>query len=206
MLMIFTIGAILLAKNLEIVEKVPRFAKKQQHRENHPFSSSSEYYKKSVTIPIVDHLLTEMNSRFANESLVTYTGLYIIPSKLISLVSGGHSWKDKVMPFIKFYEDDLPNPKAIDAELCLWEKYWVLNKEKCPSNVESTMSSLPPSNILSAMTAIHFPGFENIKVVLRILATLPLPLPNVRCLFQACLLYTSPSPRDQRGSRMPSSA
>ena len=24
--------------------------------------------------------------------------------------------------------------------------------------------------------------------------------------FQACLLYTSPSPRDQRGSRMPSSA
>ena len=25
-------------------------------------------------------------------------------------------------------------------------------------------------------------------------------------LFNACLLYTSPSPRDQRGSRMPSSA
>ena len=25
-------------------------------------------------------------------------------------------------------------------------------------------------------------------------------------LFEACLLYTSPSPRDQRGSRMPSSA
>ena len=24
--------------------------------------------------------------------------------------------------------------------------------------------------------------------------------------FEACLLYTSPSPRDQRGSRMPSSA
>ena len=27
-----------------------------------------------------------------------------------------------------------------------------------------------------------------------------------RALFDACLLYTSPSPRDQRGSRMPSSA
>ena len=27
-----------------------------------------------------------------------------------------------------------------------------------------------------------------------------------RELSQACLLYTSPSPRDQRGSRMPSSA
>ena len=27
-----------------------------------------------------------------------------------------------------------------------------------------------------------------------------------RAVFKACLLYTSPSPRDQRGSRMPSSA
>ena len=29
---------------------------------------------------------------------------------------------------------------------------------------------------------------------------------NVTLCFSACLLYTSPSPRDQRGSRMPSSA
>ena len=29
---------------------------------------------------------------------------------------------------------------------------------------------------------------------------------NIRSIYSACLLYTSPSPRDQRGSRMPSSA
>ena len=29
---------------------------------------------------------------------------------------------------------------------------------------------------------------------------------RMRQLLQTCLLYTSPSPRDQRGSRMPSSA
>ena len=29
---------------------------------------------------------------------------------------------------------------------------------------------------------------------------------NFRYMCKACLLYTSPSPRDQRGSRMPSSA
>ena len=29
---------------------------------------------------------------------------------------------------------------------------------------------------------------------------------ELRAFFQDCLLYTSPSPRDQRGSRMPSSA
>ena len=31
-------------------------------------------------------------------------------------------------------------------------------------------------------------------------------LPRDRAIPQDCLLYTSPSPRDQRGSRMPSSA
>ena len=30
--------------------------------------------------------------------------------------------------------------------------------------------------------------------------------PDDSCYFSTCLLYTSPSPRDQRGSRMPSSA
>ena len=30
--------------------------------------------------------------------------------------------------------------------------------------------------------------------------------PNLKIIGRACLLYTSPSPRDQRGSRMPSSA
>ena len=29
---------------------------------------------------------------------------------------------------------------------------------------------------------------------------------NQGCMYKGCLLYTSPSPRDQRGSRMPSSA
>ena len=33
-----------------------------------------------------------------------------------------------------------------------------------------------------------------------------LALPDVLRRVQSCLLYTSPSPRDQRGSRMPSSA
>ena len=34
----------------------------------------------------------------------------------------------------------------------------------------------------------------------------PLVAAAVPALFGVCLLYTSPSPRDQRGSRMPSSA
>ena len=49
-----------------------------------------------------------------------------------------------------------------------------------------------------AATPGYFTATEMLEVSLRALSSLPHAL--------TCLLYTSPSPRDQRGSRMPSSA
>ena len=51
------------------------------------------------------------------------------------------------------------------------------------------------SKILSMMDILAEVNTDNIA-----------PLTNVHDMTQPCLLYTSPSPRDQRGSRMPSSA
>jgi len=48
----------------------------------------------------------------------------------------------------------------------------------------------------------HFTKELDTKFYARLLKNLK----NIRFEFMACLLYTSPSPRDQRGSRMPSSA
>ena len=63
--------------------------------------------------------------------------------------------------FTDFYKDDLPNPLALDAELELWLKYWEIFEGSRPDSVASTLK------------ALNFNGFENIKVALRILATLP---------------------------------
>ena len=46
----------------------------------------------------------------------------------------------------------------------------------------------------------YYGGCEFVDTVER------LAIERAKALFKACLLYTSPSPRDQRGSRMPSSA
>ena len=57
---------------------------------------------------------------------------------------------------------DLPNPLALLGELKLWEVYWVNFKNELPSNITETLK------------AINFPGYENIKICLKLLATLPL--------------------------------
>ncbi|XP_046841797.1 52 kDa repressor of the inhibitor of the protein kinase-like [Xenia sp. Carnegie-2017] len=60
------------------------------------------------------------------------------------------------------FTDDLPNPIALDGELELWETYWKSKEQDCL-----------PDNISSTLKAINFPGFENIKVLLRILGIIP---------------------------------
>ncbi|XP_065645576.1 52 kDa repressor of the inhibitor of the protein kinase-like [Hydra vulgaris] len=76
--------------------------------------------------------------------------------------SSDTNWKDHVISFSDFYKIDLPNPLALLGELKLWEVYWVKFKNELPSNITETLK------------AINFPGFENIKIRLKLLATLPL--------------------------------
>ena len=76
-------------------------------------------------------------------------------------------------------------------------------------NPASYTTALPEADAAHAMGALLVRAakaddaylFEEIAIIDRILARRHDLNP-----VEACLLYTSPSPRDQRGSRMPSSA
>ena len=150
--------AINLAREIDVEESLPRICSK-----NFPVSDPSLYYKCSLTIPVLDHLNSDLNSRFDLSSINVINGLSIIPSKMISLINetGMTGWKEAFKKFSDFYEEDFPNLLALDGELELWQTYWVSNKSSCPNSVASTLK------------AISFDSFANIKVALRILATLP---------------------------------
>ena len=87
----------------------------------------------------------------------------MIPVNLLSFLNHPteKSWKEDFKSFVEFYLDDFPNSMALDGEMELWEKYWETYKGCLPDNVSSTLK------------AINFPGFENIKVALRIIGTIP---------------------------------
>lgn len=152
-----------LANQFHVTEAKKRSVKRQINRANHPASDISTFYKVFLSIPIIEHLQSQLNTRFTESNLISYTGLYIIPSKIVSMLKGEElkDWKECAKPFFKFYEEDLPNPKALSGELLLWERFWMDSKNVLPNNVSRTLKSVP------------FAGFENIKVCLRILATLP---------------------------------
>ena len=58
---------LVLSQSVGIDESTPRITNRQQHRQNLPSSSSSEYFKRNTTIPMLDHLISELTVRF-NES------------------------------------------------------------------------------------------------------------------------------------------
>ena len=152
--------ALAMAKEVDTAEKVPRLCKKQTNRENVEADSPSEYYKRALTIPFLDHLITEVNQRFSMENCTVLNGFYIVPSVFLSC--SGVSWKVKFMKFVKIYESDLPYPRQMSTEIDLWEKFWKEN-----------YSSPIPSSISESLAVIDQVAFPNILTMLRILGVSP---------------------------------
>ena len=74
-----------IANKVSISETKPRTATFQKNPNNVPSESLSDYFKKVVTIPLLDHLLTQLNVRFDSASVIVYGGLVIVPVKMLSL-------------------------------------------------------------------------------------------------------------------------
>ena len=51
---------------------IPRLCGRQKHRDNVPAGTPDEYYKRNLTIPLLDHVLMEMKSRFRSISKVRH--------------------------------------------------------------------------------------------------------------------------------------
>ncbi|XP_065665380.1 52 kDa repressor of the inhibitor of the protein kinase-like [Hydra vulgaris] len=95
--------------------------------------------RKSLTIPLIDHLLFEVNNRFSDDALVAYDGSVIIPDKMMSYASKKIDWKIKFQSFVNFYSTDLPCAISLCAELDLRESFWVQEKICLPDNISRTL-------------------------------------------------------------------
>ena len=78
-------------------ETMRRCVTKQTLRDNHPVDSVSDYYKKAVTTPLLDHLNAELKSRFDNQTICSYKGVSIVPAQMVGMLSKNshlYDWKE----------------------------------------------------------------------------------------------------------------
>jgi len=138
----------------------PRLASRQQHRQNIPAQNSQDYFRLNLTIPSLDHLLSELNSWFdaaLSQNIMEFMRL------LPSVISAARRDQRDFENIIKFYEDDLPSLVFFESEIDLWQHKWTAEPQ-----LASRLDT--PEKALKYADTDFYP---NICVLLRIMATLP---------------------------------
>ena len=92
--------AVVFAASVGVVESKPRTMKRQVFRQNQPADTPKEYYRRSLTIPFLDNIITEINFRFTKEHRIHSNGFFIIPTQVIDQPN----WKDLTIKFAKAYQ------------------------------------------------------------------------------------------------------
>ena len=153
--------AVQLNQLVGVQESSPRLASRQQHRSNTPSSTVKEYYKLNLTIPLLDHIITELDSRFNSESsAIVVKFMKLLPSSFYDSTS---SMQAGDFPrLLALYEDDLPAPRSLDVELELWQSTWAHNEEAMTLNT--------PEKALIHVDKDHYP---NILSLMKIMVTIP---------------------------------
>ena len=142
---------------------LPRTCGRQVHRLNVPADTPAQYFLRTISIPLLDHMLSEMNSRFTAHQKTALLGLSLVPSVMVTQQL--EQCNSKVIQLAHMYQEDLPSPDCIHSELQCWHMKWQQYSK------EHGEVSLPSSPTLTLRhTSSMYP---NIGVLIRILCTLP---------------------------------
>ena len=144
---------------------LPRRCGRQMHRDNVPAETPSEYYRRTISIPMLDHFIAEMETRFSTHQQTALRGLSLVPSVMLSTPKTPEEYCSDLGPLAEMYAQDLPSPECLTSELHCWLVKW----QRHESN--HGRSSLPKS--LSSALKQTSALFPNIAVLLRIMCTLP---------------------------------
>ena len=144
---------------------IPRFCGRQQHRNNVPAGTPDEYYKRNLTIPLLDHVLLEMKSRFSIHQQSATCALDFVPATTVLMEQA--EVLQKFISVVYLYKANLPYPESIWSKLHCWYIKW-------QTELNSTnTSNLLPKSLSAALVHASEQLLPNIKTLLTILCILP---------------------------------
>ena len=102
--------AVRLGASVGIEQSSPRLAGRQQHRSNVPAGTVKDYYKLNLTIPLLDHINGELDTRFSSESsAIVVDFMQLLPSTICENSAATVLNKADLTELLQVYEDDLPS-------------------------------------------------------------------------------------------------
>ncbi|XP_076025099.1 THAP domain containing 12a isoform X2 [Genypterus blacodes] len=173
--------AVNLAAAMEIPVKVPRSFLRKHLSETGSVVRSESYYKDYVSVPVVNHVIKELNELFSETHLKALRCLSLIPA-----IIEKNKTTEPEEENIQMYKDDIPNAGTLTAELhCWWVKWSHKSKDDtAPSSLQETLQ----------LTDVKF--FPNMLAVLRVIGTLPTIASEGSCqeAFRCFKKYTENTP------------
>ena len=137
---------------------MPRTAQKQSYRDNTPADNIQEYYRRTVAIPLLCCITSELETRFSANCNKASKPLFLVPSIVVQ-----DEFNSDVNNTIGIYEDDLIDKYLMDQELGLWKRKWSV--------------CLPidrPDTLASTLISCDDRRFPNIFRLMKIGCTLPI--------------------------------
>ena len=71
-----------IAEKSEITVAIPRVSQRQRHRSNPQCDSADQYYRCTIVIPLLDHLINDLSSRFHAHAKQVATLQALLPAKI----------------------------------------------------------------------------------------------------------------------------
>ena len=90
---------------------VPRTCGRQTTRSNVEASTPEEYWRRSIFIPFLDHLIQEFEGRFTQLSEQAVRGLQLLPSMVSKLGA------EDTQAICQRFKEDLPSPETFSQEV-----------------------------------------------------------------------------------------
>lgn len=94
----------------------PRLCGRQSQRGNHPATSAEEYYRRSVYLPFLDQVISELKQRFGDDTIPTALSLS-------TLMRGTETDTCVVLKAAELYSADIESRVILEAELQRWVWY-----------------------------------------------------------------------------------
>ena len=149
---------------LDVPVTQPRITKSQRNRPNPPAATPNEFYRRTVYLPFLDAITTDLRSRFSDDILAKLDALtYFIPSSVI------RPDRFDTSELYAQYKACLREPASelqFKGELDLWKQKWLRLNSQNPSPVI-------PNTAAAGLAACDRETFPMIHSLLTILLCMP---------------------------------